>query len=112
LGVQAAASLVLLVLAALLTRGMVRATQVDVGFDADRLLTVSPAFGRDSTYDAAGTKAYWDLALERVRALPASAACHLPTIRPLGAHSVTIRRRANNRYSIYHHPTQAEYFAT
>ena len=41
-GVQAAASLVLLVLAALLARGMVRATHVDVGFDAGRLLTVAP----------------------------------------------------------------------
>jgi predicted permease len=113
IGVQAAASLVLLVLAALLTRGMVRATQVDVGFDADRLLTVSPAFGRDSTYDAAGTKAYWDLALERVRALPGVRGVSLAHYPPFGgAHSVTIRQRANNRYSIYHHPTQAEYFAT
>jgi len=53
-------------LAALLARGMVRASQVDIGFDGGRLLTMSPAFGR-STYDAAGAKAYWELALERVR---------------------------------------------
>ena len=45
-GVQSAASLVLLVVAALMARGMVRATQVDVGFDATQLLTISPAFGR------------------------------------------------------------------
>ena len=68
-GIQAAASLVLLVVAALLTRGMVRATQVDVGFDAHRLLTIDPEFARGA-YDAAGTKACWTRALERVRALP------------------------------------------
>ena len=55
-GVQAAASVVLLVLAALLARGMVRATHVDVGFDAGRLLTVAPAFGL-GRHDAAGAKA-------------------------------------------------------
>ncbi len=48
-GVQAGASLVLLVLAALLARGMVRASQVDIGFDGGRLLTMSPEFGRGTT---------------------------------------------------------------
>jgi predicted permease len=40
-GVQAAASMLLLVLAALLTRSALVTTRVDVGFDADRLLAVS-----------------------------------------------------------------------
>ena len=111
-GAQAAASLVLLVVAALLTRGMVRATHVDVGFDASHLLSVSPAFVR-GTYDAAGAKAYWDLALERVRALPGVQHAALADHSPFGhGNHVTIFRRAGGRYTIYHNATRAEYFAT
>jgi predicted permease len=111
-GVQAAASIVLLVLAALLTRATVRATQVDVGFDAGRLLTVSAAFLR-GTYDAAGAKAYWDLALDRVRALPAIEAATIAEQSPFGnGNRVTIFRRAGSRYTIYHNETQADYFST
>jgi predicted permease len=47
IGVQAAASLVLLIAAALLTRAAVRATQVDLGFDAQHMVTVSPHYKRD-----------------------------------------------------------------
>jgi predicted permease len=111
-GVQAAASVVLLVLAALLARGMVRATHVDVGFDAGRLLTTSPAFGR-GTYDAAGAKAYWDLALDRVRALPGVQSASLAESPPFGGiNRVMIFRRAGGRYTIYHNDTRADYFAT
>ncbi len=110
--VQAAASVVLLVLAGLLARGMVRATQVDLGFDASRLLTISPAFGR-GTYDAAGAKAYWELALDRVRALPGVQSASLADSPPFGdANRVTIFRRAGSRYTVYHNDTGAEYFAT
>ncbi len=109
-GVQAAASLVLLVVAALMTRGMVRATQVDVGFDTKQLLTVAPAFGR-GTYDAAGANAYWDLALERVRALPGVQSATLADVPPFGnGAKVTVFRRS--RYTIYHNDTRADYFAT
>jgi predicted permease len=111
-GIQAAASLVLLVVAALLTRGMVRATHVDVGFEAHRLLTVSPAFVR-GTYDAAGAKAYWDLALERVRAVPGVQHASLADNPPFGSgFNVTIFRRAGSRYTIYHNATRADFFAT
>jgi predicted permease len=111
-GVQAGASLVLLVLAALLARGMVRASHVDIGFDGGRLLTLEPAFGR-GTYDTAGAKAYWELALERVRALPGVQSASLAEYPPFGdANRATILRRADNRYTIYHNDTRAEYFAT
>jgi predicted permease len=109
-GMQAAASVVLLVLAALLARGMVRATHVDVGFDAGRLLTMSPAFGR-GTYDAAGAKAYWDLALERVRAVPGVESASLAESAPFGgSNRVSIFRR--NHYTVYYNDTSAEYFST
>ena len=111
-GTQAAASIVLLVFAALLTRAMVRATEVEVGFDAGRLLTVTPAFGR-GTHDAAGANAYWDLALERVRALPGVDSASLAGSPPFaGASRVTIFRRAGGRYTVYHNDTRADYFAT
>jgi hypothetical protein len=65
-GAQATASIVLLVLTALLTRAAVHVHRVDLGFDVDRLAGVSVGFGR-ADYDAARTERYWDLALERVR---------------------------------------------
>ena len=111
-GIQAAASLVLLVVAALLTRGMVRATQVDVGFDAHRLLTIDPEFARGA-YDAAGAKAYWTRALERVGALPGVQLASLAEYPPFsGASRVTIFGRGSRRYAIYHNDTSAEFFAT
>ena len=73
---------------------------------------MSPAFGR-GTYDAAGAKAYWDLALERVRALPGVQSASLADYPPFGdGNRVTIFRRGGTRYTIYHNDTRAEYFAT
>ncbi len=111
-GLQAAASLVLLIVAALLGRGMVRATQVDVGFDVDRIVTIAPALGRGA-YDAAGTRAYLAAAVERVRALPGVASASLAESSPFGfGNRVTIFRRGGSRYTIYHNDTRADYFST
>jgi putative ABC transport system permease protein len=91
---------------------MVRASHVDIGFDGARLLTMSPAFGR-GTYDTAGAKAYWELALERVRALPDVQSVSLAEYPPFAdANRVTVFRRGGNRYTVYHNGTRAEYFAT
>jgi predicted permease len=112
IGAQAGASLVLLVLAALLTRAMVRATQVDIGFEPDRLLIASPSFGRGADPHAAA--AYWELALERVRALPGVTSASLATQPPFGqgGSEVTIIRRGWSRSTIYHNRTHADYFTT
>lgn len=108
--VQAAVSLVLLVGAALLARGMVRATQIDVGFDANRLLTVSPGFGRGG-YDSARAQAYWQVALERVQLLPGVRSASLADSPPFGEGArVTIFRRPDGRYTIYYNDTRAEFF--
>ena len=73
-------------------------------------MTVAPAFGR-GTYDAAGANAYWDLALERVRALPGVQSATLADVPPFGnGAKVTVFRRT--RYTIYHNDTRADYFAT
>jgi predicted permease len=110
-GVQAGASILLLVLAALLTRGTMRAARIDVGFDAGRLLVVTPAFGRGAP--EAQTGAYWTVAVERVQALPGVQTVSLASYPPFGsANEVTIFRRAGSRYTVFHNRTQADYFKT
>jgi predicted permease len=111
IGVQAACSVMLLILAALLTRGTIRATQVDVGFDAHRLLVVSPALGRGMSSDQ--VEAYWRLARERVAGIQGVQLASLASFPPYGgASQVTIFSRAGSRYRVYHHHSDPEYFAT
>jgi predicted permease len=110
-GVQAAASMALLVLAALLARGAARAAHLDIGFEAVGLVTISPALGR--TYDSAGAKAYWELALERVRSLPNVQSAALAEFPPFsGSSRVTSFTRDGGRYTIQQNGTDAGYFAT
>jgi predicted permease len=102
----------LLVLAALLTRGMVRATEVDIGFDADRLLVISPAFGRGDD-DHVRARAYWDAALLRVRAVTGVQAASLAEYPPFGGgHHVQTLNRPGGPYTVYHNNTEADYFET
>ena len=79
-GVQAAASIVLLVLAALLTRSMVHASSIDLGYDPDRMLTASVSLGR--SYTDARTRVYWDTALARLSQVPGIAGAALATPGP------------------------------
>jgi putative ABC transport system permease protein len=110
-GVQAGASILLLVLAALLTRGTMRAARVDVGFDAARLLVVTAALGRGTS--EAQARAYWSVAHERIQALPGVEAASLASYPPFAkANEVTVFRRAGGRYTIYHNQTQWNYFKT
>jgi predicted permease len=112
IGVQAAASLVLLVLAALLTRATISATRVDIGFDARPLVSISPAFERER-YDAAKSQAYWDVALERLRALPSVRSATLTLYPPYGGGvALTNLKRNGVRYETYSHETLPDYFST
>lgn len=112
-GAQAVASIVLLVFAALFTRAMVRVTQFDVGFDADRVIAVTPSF-RAAGYDAARAADYWDHVLERVAGLPGVERAALARYTPLG--DVYGRREVfqyNGReHAVYFNETSADYFAT
>jgi predicted permease len=111
-GAQAAASMVLLVLAVLLARGAAHAARLDIGFDPSGLMTIRPAFGR-GTYDGARAQAYWNLALERVRALPGVQSTTLAEVPPFsGSSRVTVFGVAGGRYTIHHNDTRAEYFET
>jgi predicted permease len=112
-GVQAAASIVLLVLATLLSHATIRASRVDVGFEPARLLTIAPAFGRGSD-EPARANAYFDAALETVRSLPGVRGASLAASPPFsGGASVSIFRRGPNgsRYTLYHNQTRADYFS-
>jgi predicted permease len=111
-GVQAAASIVLVVLAALLTRGMVAATRIDIGFAADQVLTAVPTFPPAQNGSVA-TDAYFDSAVERLGAVPGIAGAALATFPPYGGGArVTIFNRADGRYTIQHNDTSADYFRT
>ena len=96
LGSQAAASIVLLVLAALLTRGLLEATHLDLGLDADRLMHVS--FGFNRSYTPARVKAHFEAALERVRQLPDVAGASLALISPFEG-GVAVQAMPNQRPS-------------
>ncbi|MEZ5319224.1 MAG: ABC transporter permease [Vicinamibacterales bacterium] len=66
---QIAGSLALLVVAGLFVRSLGAARQVDLGFDADRLITVR-LDPRQVAYDEARTNTFYDELLRRVRAWP------------------------------------------
>jgi hypothetical protein len=111
-GAQATASIVLLVLTALLTRAAVHVHRVDLGFDVDRLAGVSVGFGR-ADYDAARTERYWDLALERVREFPGVTAAALVESVPLGdGFRPATWQRGDRTFDAYENRTSSEYFAT
>ena len=112
MGVQAAASIVLVVLAALLTRGMVAATRVDIGFAADRVLAVRPAFPPGENGRAVA-RAFIDTATERLHGMPGVVSYSAATSLPYGgATRVTIFNRPGGRYTINYNTTDAEYFST
>jgi predicted permease len=83
---QTAASVVLVVLAALLVRALADVAWQDPGYDPERLLTVvasAPGVSRDEVDEArAGT--YWMTALDRVRALPGVESAALAAYPPFG----------------------------
>jgi len=71
IGIQAAASLVLIAVAALLVRTLVHLAWLDPGYDVNHLLTVSASFPRPRSPDvAARATEFWRLALGRVRHMP------------------------------------------
>jgi predicted permease len=112
IGVQAAASLVLIVLAALLTRATVRATQVNIGFDAEHLLAAAPDFTRER-YDNAKGRAYWMAALDRLRGLPGVQSASLALYSPYGgARTMSQVVRDSRSVTVYSNEVRPDYFST
>jgi predicted permease len=108
IGVQAAASLVLLVIASLAMRAALRATQIDVGFDPSHLVAVTANPGRE---DAA--KAYVPVALDRVRAAPGVQAASLVEMPPFTAGTLGMNfTRGGVSHPALLTRTDAGYFST
>ena len=108
IGLQAAASLLLLVIASLGVRGAWRATQIEVGFDADRLIAVT---GTPGGREAA--KAYLEVALERVRGVNGVQAASLTDMPPFAGAIIGmnfVRGSVTHRAFLTH--TDASYFST
>ena len=121
IGFQAAASMLLLVTAALFLRAALHLTHIDLGFDANRLLTVSvafpnaPAFGTDLTpADQARLTNYWQTALERVRAMPSVESVSLVLYPPFSGcrrRPATSEMARDVMFRMYENGTDANYFA-
>jgi predicted permease len=111
IGLQAASSIMLLVVASLFIRAARQASHVDLGFDPSHLVSVPPAFGRHAI-DAAGRVTYWSEALRRVRAVPGIESAALAEYTPFGdGYGVTTRTRGGRRLVIHTNATEAGYFA-
>jgi putative ABC transport system permease protein len=108
-GFQAAVSLVLLVAAALLTRTALGVTRAGLGFDADRLLAVSPAVPR-SGFDQA---AYFQSALDALREVPTVERVSLSHYQPFGPSVERDKMTIDGRsYELYNSRIDHAYFAT
>ena len=110
-GVQAAASMTLLVLAALLTRALLHASTVDLGFPAERLVSVGVS--GPAKADAALTASLRAAALERLRALPGVEAAALIYAPPLEhmAHAREKFTLGGRPYQATMNMASAQYFA-
>lgn len=108
-GFQAAVSMLLLVIAGLLTRTAVHAAGTDVGLDIDRLFSVHLQMPR-ADFDERG---YLQRALEAVREIPAVQAVSLTQHPPFGMSVNTLSLDAIGRgtYELHQHRTDADYFA-
>jgi predicted permease len=107
IGVQAAASLVLLLIASLAVRAAIRATQIDLGFDPNRLIAVSGIPGRDEQ-----AKAYLDVAIERVRAVPGVSAVSLAAAPPFSGPYIRMGfERGGEEHRASLNRTSADYFS-
>jgi predicted permease len=102
IGVQAAASVVLVVLAALLVRAALHLGWLDPGIDADRLLAVHASIGGGVNGESRASL-FWSVASERVRALPGVDGVALAAFAPFGT-------RVPN--DLLHNETDADYFET
>jgi putative ABC transport system permease protein len=107
---QASISIVLLVLAALLTRSLVQSTTLNLSYDVTRVLNVSVANGADGrAWTTLEQETYLDAVLERVRQVPGVAAASLATIPPFS--DATATQRLSGR-RIHRAETSPDYFST
>lgn len=108
---QAAASVLLIVLATLFVRATFRAATTDVGFDANGLYAVSAGLGGAFNGED-GVKRFWARAMPELQTVPGIAAATLTELTPFGdAFKAAITRDAAAHVVLLHR-TRAEYFDT
>jgi hypothetical protein len=111
-GAQAAASILLLVVAALLVRAEHHVTHREFGFAVDRLMGVSPGFARGQ-YDAGRAAQYWTAALARVKSLPGVEAAALVEHPPFGGSTRTSSQaRGGLPFVVHFNRTSEDFFRT
>ncbi len=119
---QAAASVVLLVVAALLTRALVEVIRFDLGLQAGRLVRVSANFRR--SYTDASVRAYFEAAQSRLTHVPGvasvSIALHVPfdfghapmAVGPQTGRTAMGYLRGEPALHVLRNETSADYFTT
>jgi predicted permease len=109
LGIQAATSVMLLVLTALFVRSLVQASHPQLGVDVDQLLTVS-ATNRSAPGDVS-PQSFWDAARARIRSLPGVENAALVTSSPFGAlPGPAVVAHDGRRYRVDQDATSPEFF--
>jgi predicted permease len=86
---QAAASVLLIVMAALFVRATFRAAAIDVGFDAAGVYSVSPGLGDPSADDGAAIRSFWTRAVPALQTVPGIASVTLSELTPFDGTSKT-----------------------
>jgi predicted permease len=109
---QAAASVLLIVLATLFVRATFRAATIDVGFDAAGLYAVSPGLGDAVDDGGAGIRNFWARATSELQAVPGIAVVTLAELTPFDGLTRTSITREEPARVVHFNGTRAEYFET
>ncbi len=110
IGVQVAASCVLLILAGLLARGTREAVTRDPGFAYEQSITVDPGLGGHGIKGAEARR-YLEAAKERLLGLPGVEAITMTSTPPLGNRSSTVGgEKDGKQFPIFLHRVDAAYF--
>jgi putative ABC transport system permease protein len=110
---QAAVSVLLIVMATLFVRASVRAATIDVGFDSERLYAVSATLSGTGNDNGAGIRAFWARAIAELQSVPGVTAVALTELTPFGDVTKTsIAGDGRNRVVVHLNRTRAEYFET
>lgn len=108
IGAQAAISVVLLVIAGLLTQSVIRLATIDIGYDVNKLMVVSVGTGI-RPWNAARQESFWRAAPDRLRQVPGIAQAALVSIPPF---SLTAVPRLPNGLAVNRIEASADYFQT
>jgi hypothetical protein len=108
---QAAASVLLIVLATLFVRATFRAAATDVGFDANGLYAVVAGLGGTFNGDG-GVKRFWARAMPELQTVPGIAAATLTELTPFGDTFKAAITRDAAAHVVNLNRTRAEYFDT